>query len=478
MSSSGAPPAPAPERALSARGTRIAGSAPGLLDKGFALYVADPFDRHLNPQGILNLGTSENKLCFDLIEERLRRPDMNFLEPDLFYYSDTQGTKSFREEIAKFLTDYARAAETLNPEHITVMSGCCAVFATLSTVLCDPGDGYLIPTPYFGGINSKTWLYGGIQPVHVPLFSEVTDEESHAFQLTVKKLEAALQRAKKQGIRVRALILINPHNPLGDIYPAQLLKECLEFAHRYDLHVIVDEIYMLSVYGDAAFTSVLSLDSVPDPERTHFMWGFSKDFGMSGIRVGVLYTRNHEIQKAVNQLAVFHGCPGPVQHVLSQFISDRDWLNNVFFPTNKKRLKEAQNILVDGLAGVGIPVLKSSGGLYVWADFRKFLKSQTFEAELELWQKLLDEKLLISPGKAFYCYEPGWFRLVFSDSVDKIYLCIQRLKQILHTDAAESTANNTSSNADALCTLAEGSSGNPSNTPGDDVSQLKNILLY
>ncbi|XP_037240959.1 1-aminocyclopropane-1-carboxylate synthase-like protein 1 isoform X3 [Falco rusticolus] len=441
--------AAAPAPALSARGARIAGGAPGLLDAGFALYVADPFDRERNPQGILNLGTSENKLCFDLIEERFTRPDMNYLEPDLFQYSDTQGTRSFREEIAKFLTDYARAAKALNPEHITVMNGCCSVFATLSTVLCDSGDGYLIPAPYYGGINSKTWLYGGIQPVHVPLFSEVADEESHPFQLTVEKLEAALQKAKKQGIRVRALILINPRNPLGDIYPAQLLKECLEFAH-----------------------------SLPDPERTHFMWGFSKDFGMSGIRVGVLYTTNQEIRKAVNQLAVFHSCPGPVQHILSQFLRDRDWLDNVFFPTNKKRLKEAQNILVDGLADVGIPILKSSAGLYVWADFRKFLKSQTFEAELELWQKLLDKKVLISPGKAFYCYEPGWFRLVFSDSVDKIYLCIQRLEQMLHSYTAEPVTNTASSTADALCNPEKDSSDRPSNTPGKDVSQLKNILVY
>ncbi|NWT44948.1 1A1L1 protein, partial [Chroicocephalus maculipennis] len=480
MSGGGSLPAGAPGGcpALSARGARIAGGAPGLLEEGFALYVADPFHRELNPQGILNLGTSENKLCFDLIEARLTRPDMNYLEPDLFQYSDTQGTRSFREEIAKFLTDYARAAKALNPEHITVMNGCCAVFATLSTVLCDPSDGYLIPAPYYGGINSKTGLYGGIQPVHVPLFSEVTDEESHPFQLTVEKLEAALQRAKKQGIRVRAVILINPHNPLGNVYPAQLLKECLEFAHRYELHVIMDEIYMLSVYDDTTFTSVLSLDCLPDPERTHFMWGFSKDFGMSGIRVGVLYTRNREIRKAVNQLAVFHSCPGPVQHVLSQFLRDRDWLDNVFLPTNKKRLKEAQNILVDGLANVGIPVLKSSGGLYVWADFRKFLKSQTFEAELELWQKLLDKKLLISPGKAFYCYEPGWFRLVFSDSVDKIYLCIQRLEQTLHSYAAEPATNDTSSTADALCNPEKDSSDKPSNASEEDVSQLENILVY
>ncbi|CAM5093761.1 unnamed protein product [Eretmochelys imbricata] len=468
--------------ALSARGSRIASGARGLLDKGFDLYIADPFDRDRNPRGILNLGTSENKLCYDLIQERLTRPDMNYLEPQLLQYSDAQGIESFREEIAKFLTEYAKAPKALNPEHIVVMSGCCAVFATLSTVLCDPGDGYLIPTPYYGGINSKTWLYGGIQPVHVPLFSEVTDEESHPFQLTVEKLEAALQRAKEQGIRVRALILINPHNPLGDIYPAQLLKECLEFAHRYQLHVIIDEIYMLSVYDDTTFTSVLSLDCLPDPERTHFMWGFSKDFGMCGIRVGVLYTRSHEIRKAVNQLAVFHGCPGPVQYVLSQFLSDRDWLDNVYFPTNKKRLKEAQSILVDGLAEIGIPVLKSSGGLYIWADFRKFLKSQTFEAEMELWWKFLDEKLLISPGKAFCCYEPGWFRMVFSDSVDKIYLGIQRLEQMLQTETAEPVANKTSAEEDELSNSEDETSVNHTNTSLDEVSEaysdMKKIVVY
>ncbi|XP_044280829.1 1-aminocyclopropane-1-carboxylate synthase-like protein 1 [Varanus komodoensis] len=466
-------------RILSARGARIADGGQGLLDKGFDMYIADPFDAEHNPQGILNFGTSENKLCFDLIKERLAKPDMNYLEPHLLQYSDTQGIKSFREEIARFLTEYAKAPAALDPEHIIVMNGCCAVFATLSTVLCDPGDGYLIPAPYYGGINSKTWLYGGMQPVHVPLFSEVPNEENQPFQLTIEKLETAYQRAKEQGIRVRALILINPHNPLGDIYPAQLLKECLEFAHRYKLHVIMDEIYMLSVYGDTTFTSILSLQSLPDPDRTHFMWGFSKDFGMCGIRVGVLYTRNCMIRKAINQLAGFHGCPGPVQHVLRQFLSDREWLNNVFFPTNKRRLKEAQNILVDGLSEIDIPVFKSSGGLYVWADFRKFLKSQTFEAEIDLWWKILDEKILISPGKAFYCYEPGWFRLVFSDSVDKIYLCIQRLQQMLHAEMSKSISNSSSPKENKHTDLDDVSTNYVS---VDDVSEgyahLKKIAVF
>ncbi|KAL7976556.1 hypothetical protein Chor_008505 [Crotalus horridus] len=421
---------------LSARGVRIAEGCVGLLDRGFDRYLDDPFDADQNPQGILNFGTSENKLCFDLLQERLSKPDMNYLEPHLLQYSDTQGIKSFREEIAKFLTEYANASVPLDPEHIIVMNGCCAVFATLSTVLCDPGDGYLIPTPYYGGINSKTWLYGGMQPVHVPLFSEVADEGSQPFQLTVDKLEAAYQGARGKGIRVRALILINPHNPLGDIYPAELLKECLEFAHRYELHVIMDEIYMLSVYGDTTFTSILSLKSLPDPDRTHFMWGFSKV----------------------------------------------DWLDNVFFPIHKKRLKEAQNILIDGLANVGIPVFKSSGGLYVWADFRKFLKTQTFEAEIDLWRKILDEKLLISPGKAFCCYEPGWFRIVFSDSVDKIILCIQRLQQLLFDKMDEPVTLCSSPERNTCIEPDDNVSANVINTPVDDMSegysQLKKIAVF
>uniref|UniRef100_A0A4W3JJJ9 1-aminocyclopropane-1-carboxylate synthase-like protein 1 n=1 Tax=Callorhinchus milii TaxID=7868 RepID=A0A4W3JJJ9_CALMI len=390
-------------------------------------------------QGVLNLGTSENKLCFDLIEKRLTRPSCKkCIAPHLLQYSNVQGTESFREEIAKFLTEYARAPKALNPEHIVVMNGCCSIFAALSTVLFDPGDGYLIPTPYFGGVNPDMWLYGEVRPVHVPLDSKVSEAESCPFQLTVKKLEAALQNAMEQGIRVRALILINPHNPLGDIYPAHLLKECLDFAHRHKLHVIVDEIYMLSVYDDSTFTSVLSLNP-PDPEKIHFMWGFSKDFVMCGMRVAALHTRNEEVRLALNQLASFHSCPGPVQYILSQLIADREWINKTFLPTNRRRLREACHILVDGLTSLGIPVLRSSAGLFVWADFRKFLVTQTFEAEMELWWKFIAEKLYISPGGAFYCCEPGWFRLVFSDSADKIHLGIQRLAMILQAYVSEAT---------------------------------------
>ncbi|XP_069067742.1 1-aminocyclopropane-1-carboxylate synthase-like protein 1 [Pleurodeles waltl] len=442
----------AEEASLSARGTRVSGSR-GILDQGFSMYLQDAYHRENNPQGILNVGTSENKLCFDLLQEKLSSSGMNYLEPSLFQYCEVNGIKRFREEIANFLTEYGKALKPLSPDNIVIMNGCSSIFSALATVLCDPGDGYLIPTPYYGSVNTQTELYGRIQPVHVPLFSETCNKDEHSFELTVNKLEMAMQRAKEQGIRVRALILINPHNPLGDTYPAQLLKECLYFGHRHELHVIVDEIYMFSVYDDSSFTSVLSIEDLPDPQRTHFMWGFSKDFAMAGVRVGVLHTQNQQVCRAVTKLASFHQCAAPIQYVLSQMLSDRDWLDNVFFPTNKRRLREAQNILVNGLNEIGIPVHRSSGGLFVWADFRKFLKTQTFESELELWWALIEEKLYISPGQAFYSYEPGWFRLVFSDSMDNIKLCIERLQKVLQRDTFGFSQGMTSSIENELASV-------------------------
>lgn len=85
-------------------------------------------------------------------------------------------------------------------------------------------------------------------------------------------------------------------------------------------------------------------------------------FSVNSLGTEVSHTRNISIELFYFSIA------GGKNYIFLVLI---DWLDNVFFPTNKKRLKEAQNILVDGLADVGIPVLKSSGGLYVWADFRK-----------------------------------------------------------------------------------------------------------
>ncbi|XP_063802386.1 1-aminocyclopropane-1-carboxylate synthase-like protein 1 isoform X2 [Pseudophryne corroboree] len=261
---------------LSNRGNILCGFR-GSSEEGYRAYHEDKYDEDKNPNGIINFGTSENKLCFDLMSKRLTQSDMNVIEPPLLQYPDWKGHSFLREEVARFLTYYCKAPAPLQPENVVILNGCGSLFSCLAAVLCDPGDAILIATPFYGGITQSIFLYSGIKLVYVHLGSKISPQGTRPFQLTVPKMESALQTAREEGTNVKALILINPHNPLGDVYSASEMVEFLEFAKRHSLHVIVDEIYMLSVFDESAtFSSVLSLDKLPDPQRTHIMWGISK----------------------------------------------------------------------------------------------------------------------------------------------------------------------------------------------------------
>ncbi|XP_047375634.1 1-aminocyclopropane-1-carboxylate synthase-like protein 1 [Sciurus carolinensis] len=403
-----------------------------LAEEGYRTYHTDAYDEDKNPSGIINLGTSENKLCFDLLSRRLTQSDMLWVEPSLLQYPDWRGHLFLREEVAKFLSFYCKSPAPLKPENVVVLNGCASVFSALATVLCEVGEAFLIPTPYYGAITQHVYLYGNVRLAYVYLDSEVTGLDTRPFQLTVAKLEKALQGANSEGVKVKGLILINPQNPLGDIYSPGELQEFLGFAKRHKLHVIVDEVYMLSVFeASLGYRSVLSLDRLPDPQRTHVLWATSKDFGMSGLRFGTLYTENQEVATAVASLCRYHGLSGLVQYQMAQLLRDRDWINQVYLVENHARLKAAHAYVSAELRALGIPFLSRGAGFFIWLDLRKYLSEDTFEEEMQLWRRFLDNKVLLSFGKAFECKEPGWFRLVFSDKPHRLRLGMQRVRQVL-----------------------------------------------
>ncbi|XP_039082758.1 1-aminocyclopropane-1-carboxylate synthase-like protein 1 [Hyaena hyaena] len=401
-------------------------------EEGYSTYHMDKYDEAKNPSGIINLGTSENKLCFDLLSRRLSQSDMLRVEPSLLQYPDWRGHLFLREEVARFLSFYCKSPAPLKPENVVVLNGCASLFSALATVLCEVGEAFLIPAPYYGAITQHVYLYGSVRLVCVYLDSEATGLDTRPFQLTVEKLEMALQRANSEGVKVKGLILINPQNPLGDVYSPGELRDYLEFAKRHKLHVMVDEVYMLSVFEEsAAYHSVLSLQGLPDPQRTHVMWATSKDFGMSGLRFGTLYTENRDVATAVASLCRYHGLSGLVQHQMAQLLRDRDWINQVYLPENRARLKAAHAYVAGELRALGIPFLSRGAGFFIWVDLRKYLPEATFKEEMLLWRRFLDHKVLLSCGKTFECKEPGWFRLVFSDKAHRLRLGMQRVRRVL-----------------------------------------------
>uniref|UniRef100_A0A8C5ULB6 Aminotransferase class I/classII large domain-containing protein n=1 Tax=Malurus cyaneus samueli TaxID=2593467 RepID=A0A8C5ULB6_9PASS len=381
---------------LSARGN-FAIIFQGSTEDGYRAYHADKYDEDKNPNVSKNF-----KVFFQLTQA-----DMNLMDPPLLQYPDWKGHLFLREEVARFLTYYCKAPAPLKAENVIVLNGCGSLFSALATVLCDPGEAVLIATPFYGGITQSIFLYGNVKLVYVYLDSKITGKSTRPFQLTVEKLEKALQDARAEGVTVRALILLNPQNPLGDIYSLSELQDYLEFAKRHELHVIVDEIYMLSVFDES---------QLPTP------WPSSSDFAVSGIRFGTLYTQNQDVINAVASLCYFHGVCGPVQHKVAQLLRDREWINQVYLRANHARLKAAHTYVTDELKTLGVPFLNRNAGFFVWIDFRKYLKTSTFEEELLLWKRFLDNKVLLSCGKAFECSEPGWFRIIFADKTHRLQL--------------------------------------------------------
>jgi aspartate/methionine/tyrosine aminotransferase len=99
----------------------------------------------------------------------------------------------------------------------------------------------------------------------------------------VRKYEDALLQAGKDGVKVKALLICNPHNPLGKCYPSDTLRALMEFCHKYKIHLISDEVFGLSVFdvkGEKRrpFTSILSIDpkGLLSTDWIHVFYGMSK----------------------------------------------------------------------------------------------------------------------------------------------------------------------------------------------------------
>ncbi|KAM9352489.1 1-aminocyclopropane-1-carboxylate synthase-like protein 1 [Symphorus nematophorus] len=416
---------------LSNRGNSIR-QQQGILQEGFLQYGLDKYHNTDNPDGVINMGTSENKLCYDLLQKRLTKPDMLHFDPSLLQYSDWRGRTFLREEVAKFLTHYCRSPNPLKADNVVVINGCGSLFSCIAAVICDPKDAVLISTPFYGVITEDLHLYSDVRLFHVPLDCEADGKDSRPFHLTVEKLEEGLKRAKREGVTIRAVILMNPHNPLAEIYTPKEMIAFLEFAKRNELHAIVDEVYMLTVFDESVtFHSVLSVDSLPDPQRTHVMWGVSKDFAMAGIRIGTLYTENRDLVEALAQLGSFHGVSGTTQHQVAQLLQDREWISETFLPENRRRLRAAHSYLTGELRSLGVPFLDRPAALYVWADLRKYLRESSFEEELSMWRCFLRHKVVLSCGQAFSCSTPGWFRIVFANEQHQLQLGLKRIREAL-----------------------------------------------
>ena len=392
-----------------------------------APYILTHFERLRDeygperPDGYIGLCIAENRLMWPELSARLGQVPP---APDrVLGYDAMIGALPFRERLAAFLSSRV-LKRTVAPEHVAAVAGAGSALELLFYALGDSGDSILVPTPSYAGFWPDLQSRDGLRIVTVPTSSQ------DGFQLTEALLDRAMEEAPSP---VRGLLFTNPDNPLGRVRSRAEIERVLKWAEKTGLHVVFDEIYALSVFGASDFTSVAELrPSLGD--RLHIVWAFSKDFGASGLRAGVLVTENEAVMKAVDALAYWSACSGHTQHLLGEIIADTAWLDE-YLLTLRSRLKTAHAEVVRRLQGFGVSVVDADGGIFVVCDLRPFLSAPTFEAEHQLWQHLVDQgRVNITPGSACRIAEPGFFRLCWATMpLDTVRVGLARMEAALAT---------------------------------------------
>ncbi|KAL2322880.1 hypothetical protein Fmac_027259 [Flemingia macrophylla] len=431
---------------------------------GWQEYEKNPYDEVHNPKGIIQMGLAENQLSFDLLESWLaKNPDVAGFKRDgksifreLALFQDYHGLPSFKKALVDFMSEIRGNKVTFDPNYIVLTAGATSANETLMFCLAEQGEAFLLPTPYYPGFDRDLKWRTGAEIVPIQCTS------SNNFQITEAALQQAYEDAGKRNLRVKGVLVTNPSNPLGTTMSRSELNLLVDFIKdKNDMHLISDEIYSGTVFTSPSFVSVMEIlkerNDVAEgiQNRVHVVYSLSKDLGLPGFRVGAIYSENVEVVAAATKMSSFGLVSSQTQYLLSAMLGDKKFRRN-YMAENQRRLKRRQRMLVSGLKKGGISCLESNAGLFCWVDMRHLLHSKTFEAEMELWKKIVYRVgLNISPGSSCHCPEPGWFRVCFANmSEDTLGLAMKRLRTFVSeycsTSTSTPTTSNTNSNTNAL----------------------------
>ncbi|MED6156483.1 acetyl-CoA synthetase [Stylosanthes scabra] len=383
--------------------------------EGWKAYEDDPFHPIKNPNGVIQMGLAENQLSCDLVQQWITsNPEASICTAegvhefkDVANFQDYHGLPLFRQGVAKLMGRTRGNRVRFDPDRIVMSGGATGAHEVTAFCLADPGEAFLVPTPYYPGFDRDLRWRTGVKLL--PVICESTNN----FKLTKKALESALEKAKEDNITVKGLLITNPSNPLATIMDRETLKMVVKFINHNHIHLVSDEIYAATVFSNPGFTSIAEIieeEEECDRNLIHIVYSLSKDMGFPGFRVGIIYSYNDNVVNCARKMSSFGLVSTQTQHLIAAMLSDDEFVER-FLAESARRLAKRYGIFCRGLAKVGIKCFQSNAGLFLWMDLRPLLKKQTFQEEMALWRVIIHKvKINVSPGSSFHCCEPGWFR--------------------------------------------------------------------
>jgi alanine-synthesizing transaminase len=363
----------------------------------------------------LNIGNTA-PFGFEAPEEVVRDVIRNI--PNSQGYCESNGIFSARKAIAQYYQQ--KGLKSVDADDIFIGNGASELITMTMNALLNNGDEVLVPAPDYPLWTAAINLAGG-KAVHY-----MCDEQSNWYP----DLE---DMKKKLSSRTVGIVLINPNNPTGAVYPTPVLQEIVEFARQNDLVIFADEIYDKILYDDVAHRSICTL---ADDVTIVTFNGLSKVYRACGFRMGwIMITgpekRNKGFLDGIKIMMAMRLCANvPLQHAIQTALGGYQSINELIIPGG--RLYQQRAAMYERLNSIdGITVVKPHGALYMFPKLDKKFNikdDQKFAMDL-----LRQEKMLIVQGTGFNWPEPNHFRMVFLPSIDIINDACDRLEHFLKT---------------------------------------------
>ncbi|EPE28208.1 PLP-dependent transferase [Glarea lozoyensis ATCC 20868] len=430
----------------------------------------DGLSSMLNSQRVF-LGVAENTLMQQEIANYIKYHSNIISNEHLGYGVGPRGSPRLKRALALFFNSEFRTSEPVLERELLVLPGVAAVIDALTWSTCNDGEGIITPVPFYTGF--KPLISGRSRGILVPAPFQCIEgyqglDDIFDPSMNKKALENAIIQATQDGVKVRAVMISNPQNPLGRCYPAETLREIARFCTSHELHLISDEIFAISVYVNpqaanvTPFTSILELDldDCIDRHFVHVAYGMSKDFCATGLRLGVLQSRNEGLIAAVSSICVFGWVSYVTQDMWADILSDEQFLVD-FKTKNRQLLAKHCSIMRSFLDQHGIPFYTNvNAGVFIWVDLRRYLYSEPGQnrapneadqassmldkyrdGELKLFNRFLEAGVGIARGSSFSTEELGWFRVSFAIEEQALNLGLQRMVACLVSIQAENENN-------------------------------------
>ncbi|NLF66804.1 MAG: aminotransferase class I/II-fold pyridoxal phosphate-dependent enzyme [Chloroflexi bacterium] len=322
-------------------------------------------------------------------------------------YTSNSGTWELRSALAKHLQALYGLSYDPEEEILITVGVSEALYLAMAATL-NPGDEVIIPEPCFVSYAPEVSFAGGV-PVTIPTYVE------NDFKVTAETIAANITP------QTRGILIGYPNNPTGAVMTREILTDIVALAVEHDLLLYSDEIYDQLVYG----VPHVSVPSLPGArERTILLGGFSKNYAMTGWRIGYACAPAPLLgaMRKVHQYTIM-SAPTTAQAAALVALEQ----GQPFVEEMRNEYDRRRRLVVDGFNTLGLGCFEPRGAFYAFPSIRRSgMSSDDFAMCL-----LEEEEVAVVPGDAFGACGAGYVRVSYATAYEKLEEALNRLESFM-----------------------------------------------